>query len=154
MAAGTRAGQSWDRAVEIKTTRERFHSTLRNHLLKNYDPASGEIPACIPVERQARWVEIIDAGGRPDIGLNAQGLYVRKAQGSKTADNDSYADTDKPAAGLALPHETPRLMPVEAPLELTPRKSKSSLYRPLWSGNERARIGCYWSRHSGSCLAA
>jgi len=59
--------------------------------------------ACIPSDRQARWAEIIKAGGRPDIGLNAQGLYVRKAQGSKTSDNNSHTDTDKPEP--AVPSE-------------------------------------------------
>jgi len=40
------------------------------------------------------------------------------------------------AAGLALPHETPRLTPVEAPLELT---AKEVEYEPLAAVVERQR---------------
>jgi hypothetical protein len=82
MAAGMRAGQTWDRVDEIKRTRERFRSTLRNLLLKDYDYTSGEIPTCLPIGEQDKWMDIIREGGRPDIGENRYGLYVRKAQGS------------------------------------------------------------------------
>jgi hypothetical protein len=84
MAAGIRAGQTWSRGVEIKNTRERFRSTLRNLLLKDYDYRTGEIPAWLPVDAQDRWAEIIREGGRPDIGENHYGLYVRKMQGSSS----------------------------------------------------------------------
>jgi AAA domain len=97
IAAGTRAGQNWDRAAEVKNTRERLFSTLRNHLLKNYDPGTGEIPPWLPIDKQDRWLEILEGGGRPDIGLNAGGLYVRKAQGSDAANNN------KGSAGAAPP---------------------------------------------------
>jgi hypothetical protein len=77
-----RAGQTWNRSIEIKNTRERFRSTLRNLLLKDYDYRTGEIPAWLPVDGQDRWAEIIREGGRPDIGENRYGLYVRKVQSS------------------------------------------------------------------------
>ena len=77
MAMAERLKLDWTREKELRFTNRRINSAYRNLLLKEYDFRTGEIPAWLPEEFQARWAEILTEGRRPDIGLNPGGFYVR-----------------------------------------------------------------------------
>ena len=67
---------------EIKRVVATILSQYRNMgiLLRDYDPATGAIPSCLPEEFHAPWIKALEAGRRPDIGFNRGGFYVRAGQ--------------------------------------------------------------------------
>ena len=79
MAAAERVGLAWSRAEEIKRVVATILSQYRNMaiLLRDYDPATGVIPSCLPGEFHAPWIKALEDGRRPDIGFNRGGFYVR-----------------------------------------------------------------------------
>ena len=66
--------------------------------------------------------------------LTAENERLRSAAGAHGVLKAIYGNPDQPtghrikAAGLALPHETPKLMPERAPLELQAEPEKVSLF--------------------------
>ena len=66
--------------------------------------------------------------------LSAENERLRSAAGAHGVLKSIYADSNQPtghrlkAAGLALQHETPKLMPERAPLELQAEPEKVSLF--------------------------
>jgi hypothetical protein len=77
MGMAKRCKLKWSETVEIKATRKRVLSAYNNLLLKDYDPATGEIPGWLPGEYHARWAEVVEMGCRPYFGFNCGGFYVR-----------------------------------------------------------------------------
>lgn len=60
----------WTRGIEARAVIKRILSAYRNLLLKDYDPTTGVIPAWLPGDFRARWIEALQSGRRPDIGYN------------------------------------------------------------------------------------
>src|SRR6476659_8644309 len=54
----------WSETIEIKATRKRILSAYNNLLLRDYDPATREIPGWLPGEYHARWAEVVEMGCR------------------------------------------------------------------------------------------
>ena len=77
MGMAKRCRLKWSETVEIKATRKRILSAYNNLLLRDYDPATGEIPGWLPGEYHARWAEVVEMGCRPCFGFNCGGFYVR-----------------------------------------------------------------------------
>jgi hypothetical protein len=97
MAAGTRAGEVWSRAQEIKDTTTRALSTIQNALLKNYNISDG-IPDCVHGSDCMLWQQILDEGLRPEVGRNRYGLFIRRPWGSNSKEGSGKEDTDKEGA--------------------------------------------------------
>src|SRR5262249_56183537 len=57
MAKGCRL--KWSETVEIQATRKRILSAYNNLLLRDYDPATGDIPGCLPGEYHPRWPDVV-----------------------------------------------------------------------------------------------
>jgi hypothetical protein len=68
---------SWTREKEIRAVVRRILSSYKNLLLKDYDPATGVIPAWLPGELHAPWIKALEQGRRPAMGYNRGGFYVR-----------------------------------------------------------------------------
>jgi hypothetical protein len=77
MGMAKRCRLKWSETIEIKATRKRILSAYNNLLLRDYDPATGEIPGWLPGEYHARWAEVVEMGCRPCFGFNCGGFYVR-----------------------------------------------------------------------------
>jgi AAA domain/Bifunctional DNA primase/polymerase, N-terminal len=82
MGMAERCGLKWSQDAEVKETRKRVLSAYNNLLLRDYDPTTGGVPAWLPGEFHARWIELVAAGQRPRFGFNRGGFYVHKTQGS------------------------------------------------------------------------
>jgi RecA-family ATPase len=96
MGMAKRCRLKWSETIEIKATRKRILSAYNNLLLRDYDPATGEIPGWLPGEYHARWAEVVEMGCRPCFGFNCGGFYVR---GWKEKDEAQAAG--EPPAGEA-----------------------------------------------------
>jgi hypothetical protein len=76
-------------------------------------------------EKLARYEFVLDAYVRELTALREENARLRSEGGAHGVLKDVYLNRDLPeslrtkAAGLALQHEVPRLMPERAPLELT-----------------------------------
>jgi RecA-family ATPase len=97
MGMAKRCGLKWSETVEIQATRKRILSAYSNLLLKDYDPATREVPEWLPGEYHARWIEVVETGCRPCFGFNAHGFYVRKPQ-ERAASSNFEAAQGKPAS--------------------------------------------------------
>jgi hypothetical protein len=109
MGMAKRCRLKWSETVEIKATRKRILSAYNNLLLRDYDPATGEIPGWLPGDFHKRWAEVLTEGGCPTFGFNRGGFYVRKAQAAEPAAKARAAgSTQEPAAtGGASPASEP-----------------------------------------------
>ena len=80
MEMATRCSLDWAQGEEEKLTRQRILSAYNNLLLKDFDAATGDVPAWLPGEFHTRWIEALAAGARPCFGYNRGGFYIRKPQ--------------------------------------------------------------------------
>jgi hypothetical protein len=82
MAAAEREGLTWNRAEEIKRVVTTILSQYKNMsiLLRDYDPASGAIPSCLPGEFHEAWLRVLAAGGRPMMHFNRAGFCIKSMQ--------------------------------------------------------------------------
>ena len=89
---------SWTREEEIRAVVKRIISAYKNLLLKDYDPATGVIPAWLPGAFHERWIEALEEGRRPDVGFNRGGFYVRSygPRGEAYTGAGARASQDKP----------------------------------------------------------
>ena len=73
-------------------------STLNNLLVKDYDPASGEIPSWLHGDFHEVWTAKLAEGHRPEFGFNAHGFYIRKQQIRSATRNPKEPDRDNSEA--------------------------------------------------------
>jgi RecA-family ATPase len=106
MAAAEREGLAWSRAQEIKRVVATILSQYRNMsiLLRDYDPATGVIPSCLPGEFHEAWLRVLAAGGRPMMHFNRAGFCIKSAQriigGTQHhAETDAEVDVASPRSG-------------------------------------------------------
>jgi AAA domain-containing protein len=100
MEMAQRSGLKWDRSKEIGYTVKRILSPYHNLFLKEFDPATGKIPAWLPGDFHKRWIEVLSEGRLPDIGYNHHGFYV-KAKREPDRDAGTSAGASKQTAGAA-----------------------------------------------------
>jgi hypothetical protein len=93
MAMAERRRLDWSEKTEVGTTVKRILSAYQNLLLKDYDPATGEIPVWLPGEFHGRWAEVLTEGRCPRFGFNRGGFYVKK---ERIADGAAVADGATP----------------------------------------------------------
>jgi hypothetical protein len=113
MAAAEREGLAWNRAEEVKRVVATILSQYRNMsiLLRDYDPATGAIPSCLPGEFHQAWLRVLAAGGRPMMHFNRAGFCIKSAQRlvstkpNTDADTDSEPDATTEAASEAAPSD-------------------------------------------------
>ena len=100
MAAAEREGLAWSRPKEIKRVVATILSQYRNMsiLLRDYDPATGAIPACLPGEFHEAWLRVLAAGGRPMMHFNRAGFCIKSTQRTFPSSTKHNAETDAPSA--------------------------------------------------------
>jgi AAA domain len=114
---------AWSRDVEIRAVRRRILSAYNNLFLKDYDYTTGVIPAWLPGEFHAGWIEKLKAGRRPGMGFNRSGFYVRSysSEGEAGADSGARAqDGPKPQEPLSNDKGTPADKPARPAFVLRP----------------------------------
>ena len=80
MGMAKKAGLGWQEKKEHEDTRSRMLSTLNNLLLRDYDPASREIPSWLHGDFHQAWAAKLAEGHRPVFGYNcARLLYKEEA---------------------------------------------------------------------------
>ena len=84
----------WTLDAEINYVRRRTLSSLQNLFLAKYDHTIGNIPDWLCLDWHEKWTAILKKGYRPTIGLNGQGFYVRRAQGSKAGNRGGNATAE------------------------------------------------------------
>ena len=93
-------GLNWSEAEERKRVVRSILSAYRNMhiLLRDYDPAIGAVPSCLPGEFHAPWLKALADGRRPDIGYNRGGFYVRawaiRGAGDKPEPEEEKAEAE------------------------------------------------------------
>jgi hypothetical protein len=108
-AIGNRLG--WKRDVEVRAVIKRILSAYRNLLLKDYSPTTGVIPAWLPGDFHARWIEALQSGRRPDIGYNSGGFYVRSYGPRQDENAGSKTSGSPPEDGAKKSHgKGPRVL--------------------------------------------
>jgi RecA-family ATPase len=101
----------WTRDVEARAVIKRILSAYRNLLLKDYDPTTGVIPAWLPGDFHARWIEALQSGRRPDIGYNSGGFYVRSYGPRRDENAGSKTGGSPPEDGAKKSHSKgPRVL--------------------------------------------
>jgi RecA-family ATPase len=93
---------AWSRQVEVHAVVKRIISAYKNLLLKDYDPATGVIPSCLPGEFHEAWVKALEQGRRPDIGYNRV-FYVRSYGAKREAGNSAGGASAQAKAGTSKP---------------------------------------------------
>ena len=123
MGMAKRCRLKWSDTVEIKATRKRVLSAYNNLLLRDYDPATGEIPGWLPGEYHARWAEVVEMGCRPCFGFNCGGFYVRgwKEKDEAQAAGEPPAGEGTGAKKAAAPFVLRPFVPFD-PATLPPRE--------------------------------
>jgi hypothetical protein len=123
MGMAKRCRLKWSETVEIKATRKRVLSAYNNLLLRDYDPATGEIPGWLPGEYHARWAEVVEMGCRPCFGANRGGFYVRgwKEKDEAQAAGEPPAGEGTGAKKAAAPFVLRPFVPFD-PATLPPRE--------------------------------
>jgi len=104
MEMAKRCRLKWSETVEVQATRKRILSAYNNLLLRDYDPATGDIPGWLPGEYHARWAEVVGTGCRPCFGFNRGGFYIRKAQAAAASRN--FETAPGPAQGKPASNRT------------------------------------------------
>ena len=123
MGMAKRCRLKWSETIEIKATRKRVLSAYNNLLLRDYDPATGEIPGWLPGEYHARWAEVVEMGYRPCFGFNCGGFYVRgwKEKDEAQAAGEPPAGEGTGAKKTAAPFVLRPFVPFD-PATLPPRE--------------------------------
>ena len=103
MAMADRLGLGWKRDDEVYAVRKRILSVYNNLFLKDYDPATGVIPAWLPGEFHEAWTDRLQEGRRPVISFNSSGFYVRSKQGTGTDSDDGNGDDSSGAQAQSEP---------------------------------------------------
>jgi RecA-family ATPase len=108
MAMAERRKLRWDRKIVDRDIRSRVLSTLNNLLIKDCDPAAGEIPAWLHGDFHQAWMARVAEGHRPGFGFNRGGFYIRREwthstthRAEESAKDDSEAqaqDSRRPRA--------------------------------------------------------
>jgi hypothetical protein len=126
MAAAARAGLQWDRAAEVRRVASSILSAYRNVLMRDYDPATGEVPSWLPGEFHEAWVAGLAAGGQPRISRNPQGFFVGVWKAKNSNSNNSAGST-KTSSSKTSSRTTFILRPFE-PFNLMTLPPRSWLY--------------------------
>jgi RecA-family ATPase len=120
MGMAKRCRLKWSETVEIKATRKRVLSAYNNLLLRDYDPATREIPEWLPGEYHARWIEVVETGCRPCFGFNRGGFYIRKPQERAATRNFEAAPGPDAAQAAGGPEGQSRAPSTKRTLVLRP----------------------------------
>jgi Bifunctional DNA primase/polymerase, N-terminal len=98
MAAAEREGLAWSRTEEIKRVVATILSQYRNMsiLLRDYDPATGTIPSCLPGEFHEAWLRVLAAGGRPMMHFNRAGFCIKSMQRIPSKQHNAATEASSP----------------------------------------------------------
>jgi hypothetical protein len=131
MAMAGRLELGWSREKEVVRVRKSILSTLNNLLLKDYDPATGEIPGWLPGDFHQDWLAKLKEGRRPIFGANGSGFYIKKERVAGAAQPAGKARaTDE--GGTAAPAPRKYRFPLIAFGDLRPGSEQSYLIDELF----------------------